>query len=60
MIQRFSSVKPKTIGEAARIKGVTPAAVTAILGFLEITFKTLCLNFKNTAKKYVKYQKQKK
>lgn len=35
MIQRFSSVKPKTIGEAARIKGVTPAAVTAILGYLK-------------------------
>lgn len=35
MIQRFSNVKPKTIGEAARIKGVTPAAVTAILGYLK-------------------------
>lgn len=35
MIQRFSSVKPKTIGVAARIKGVTPAAVTAILGYLK-------------------------
>lgn len=35
MIQRFSTVKPKTIGEAARIKGVTPAAVTAILGYLK-------------------------
>lgn len=35
MIQRFSAVKPKTIGEAARIKGVTPAAVTAILGYLK-------------------------
>lgn len=35
MIQRFTAVKPKTIGEAARIKGVTPAAVTAILGFIK-------------------------
>ena len=35
MIQRFSTVKPNTIGEAARIKGVTPAAVTAILGYLK-------------------------
>ena len=35
MIQRFSSVKPKTIGEASRIKGVTPAAVTAILGYIK-------------------------
>lgn len=35
MIQRFTAVKPKTIGEAARIKGVTPAAVTAILGYLK-------------------------
>ncbi len=35
MIQRFSTVKPKTIGEAARIKGVTPAAVTAILGYMK-------------------------
>ena len=35
MIQRFTAVKPKTIGEAARIKGVTPAAVTAILGYIK-------------------------
>lgn len=35
MIQRFTTVKPKTIGEAARIKGVTPAAVTAILGYIK-------------------------
>lgn len=35
MIQRFSAVKPKTIGEASRIKGVTPAAVTAILGYIK-------------------------
>ena len=35
IIQRFTAVKPKTIGEAARIKGVTPAAVTAILGYIK-------------------------
>ena len=35
MIQRFTLVRPKTIGEAARIRGVTPAAVTAILGYLK-------------------------
>ena len=35
MIQRFTAVKPKTIGEAARIKGVTPAAVTAIWGYIK-------------------------
>lgn len=35
MVQRFSAVRPRTIGEAARIRGVTPAAVTAILGYLK-------------------------
>lgn len=35
MIQRFSTVKPKTIGEASRIPGVTPAAVVAVLGHLK-------------------------
>lgn len=35
MIQRFNAVRPKTIGEASRISGVTPAAVTAILGYLK-------------------------
>ena len=35
MVQRFTKVKPKTIGEASRIIGVTPAAVTAILGHLK-------------------------
>jgi len=34
MVQRFSQVRPKTIGEASRIPGVTPAAVTAIIGYL--------------------------
>ena len=35
MVQRFNSVRPKTIGEASRISGVTPAAITAILGYLK-------------------------
>ena len=35
MVQRFSTVRPKTIGEASRITGVTPAAVTAILGYIK-------------------------
>lgn len=35
MVQRFSHVRPKTIGEASRITGVTPAAVAALLGYLK-------------------------
>lgn len=35
MVQRFKAVHPKTIGEASRIPGVTPAAITAILGYLK-------------------------
>lgn len=35
MVQRFTKVRPKTIGEASRITGVTPAAVTALLGYLK-------------------------
>lgn len=35
MVQRFNNVRPKTIGEASRISGVTPAAITAILGYLK-------------------------
>ena len=35
MVQRFTAVRPKTIGEASRITGVTPAAVTAILGYIK-------------------------
>ena len=35
MVQRLSTVRPKTIGEASRITGVTPAAVTAILGYIK-------------------------
>lgn len=35
MVQRFDGVRPKTIGEAARITGVTPAAVMALLGYIK-------------------------
>lgn len=35
MVQRFTRVKPKTIGEASRITGVTPAAVTALWGYIK-------------------------
>lgn len=35
MVQKLSRVKPLTIGEASRIPGVTPAAITAILGYIK-------------------------
>ena len=35
MVQKLSKVKPSTIGEASRIPGVTPAAITAILGYIK-------------------------
>ncbi len=35
MIFKLSSVKPSTIGEASRIPGVTPAAITALLGYIK-------------------------
>ena len=35
MVQRFTRIRPKTIGEASRITGVTPAAVTALLGYIK-------------------------
>lgn len=35
MVAKLSKVKPATIGEASRISGVTPAAITALLGYLK-------------------------
>lgn len=35
MVTKLSKVKPSTIGEASRIPGVTPAAITAILGYIK-------------------------
>ena len=35
MVIRFSRVRPATIGEASRISGVTPAAITALLGYIK-------------------------
>lgn len=34
MVDRLTKIRPSTIGEASRIMGVTPAAITAILGYL--------------------------
>ena len=36
MVQRFSRVRPSTLGQASRMAGVTPAAVSLIQTFLEI------------------------
>ena len=35
MVDRLSKIRPATVGEASRITGVTPAAITAILGYLK-------------------------
>ena len=35
MTAKLSSVRPSTIGEASRIPGVTPAAITALLGYIK-------------------------
>lgn len=35
MVAKLSKVRPSTIGEASRIPAVTPAAITAVLGYLK-------------------------
>ena len=35
IVSKLTKVKPSTIGEASRIPGMTPAAITAILGYLK-------------------------
>ena len=35
MTTKLSAVRPSTIGEASRIPGVTPAAITALLGYIK-------------------------
>lgn len=35
MVAKLSKVKPSTIGEASRIPGVTPAAITAVLNYVK-------------------------
>lgn len=35
MVAKLSAVRPLTIGEASRIPGVTPAAITALLGYIK-------------------------
>ena len=34
MIERLSSARPDTLAQAARVPGVTPAALTALLVFV--------------------------
>ena len=33
--QKLEKIKPKTVGQAARISGVTPAAISLLLVYLE-------------------------
>ncbi|MBR1648393.1 MAG: tRNA uridine-5-carboxymethylaminomethyl(34) synthesis enzyme MnmG [Alphaproteobacteria bacterium] len=35
VISKLSRLRPSTIGEASRISGITPAAITAILGYMK-------------------------
>ena len=35
VVQRFSQVRPETVGQASRIPGVTPAAVAVLAAFLD-------------------------
>ena len=35
VVMRFERVRPATLGAASRISGITPAAVTAVLGYVK-------------------------
>ncbi len=35
IVSKLTKVKPSTIGEASRIPGMTPAAITAVLGYIK-------------------------
>ena len=35
IVSKLTKIKPTTIGEASRIPGMTPAAITAVLGYLK-------------------------
>ena len=35
VVMKLSKVRPETLGAASRISGVTPAAVTAVLGYIK-------------------------
>jgi tRNA uridine 5-carboxymethylaminomethyl modification enzyme len=40
VVDRFSQVRPETLGQASRISGVTPAAVAVLGAFLEKVSKS--------------------
>ena len=35
VVIKLSKVRPETIGAASRVSGITPAAITAILGYIK-------------------------
>lgn len=35
IVAKLSKIRPATIGEASRISGITPAAITAVLGYIK-------------------------
>jgi tRNA uridine 5-carboxymethylaminomethyl modification enzyme len=41
MVEKLDRIRPLTLGQASRISGVTPAAVTLIQCFLEIQSRTI-------------------
>jgi tRNA uridine 5-carboxymethylaminomethyl modification enzyme len=44
MVEKLSRVRPSTLGQASRISGVTPAAVSLVQCFLEIQGRAMRLN----------------